>query len=151
MKSITTRILRRWGFRRVISVNGTLCAATLYACSVLAPGVPLWLTAPLLFLAGMVRSMNFTAQSTLAFADVADEMRPSASALATMTQQVSLAFGVALAASVLGVSKSLRGAEALALADFHIAWLFTAAMMTVATLWSLRLSPEAGQALSQRA
>jgi EmrB/QacA subfamily drug resistance transporter len=151
MKSITTRILRQWGFRRVISVNGALCAATLYACGVLAPGVPLWLTAPLLFLAGMVRSMNFTAQSTLAFADVADEMRPSASALATMTQQVSLAFGVALAASVLGVSKSLRGAEALALADFHIAWLFTATMMTFATLWSLRLSPEAGQALSQRA
>ena len=151
MKSITTRILRQWGFRRVISVNGALCAATLYACGALAPGVPLWLTAPLLFLAGMVRSMNFTAQSTLAFADVADEMRPSASALATMTQQVSLAFGVALAASVLGVSKSMRGAEALALADFRVAWFFTAAMMTVATLWSLRLSPEAGQALSQRA
>jgi EmrB/QacA subfamily drug resistance transporter len=151
MKSVTTRILRRWGFRTVISVNGALCAATLYACGVLVPGVPLWLTAPLLFFAGMVRSMNFTAQSTLAFADVADDMRPSASALATMTQQVSLALGVALAASVLGVSKALRGAEALALADFHVAWFFTAAMMTVATLWSLRLSPEAGQALSQRA
>ena len=86
-----------------------------------------------------------------AFADVADEMRPSASALATMTQQVSLALGVALAASMLGVSKALRGAEALALTDFRAAWLVTAAVMTVATLWSLRLTPEAGRALSQRA
>jgi len=151
MKSITTRILRRWGFRRVISVNGALCAATLYAFGVLGPGVPLWVTAPLLFFAGMVRSMNFTAMSTLAFADVADDMRPSASALATMTQQVSLALGVALAASILGVSKALRGAEALALADFRAAWFFTAAVMTIATLWSLRLEHEAGHALSQRA
>jgi hypothetical protein len=95
--------------------------------------------------------MNFTAMSTLAFADVADDMRPSASALATMTQQVSLALGVALAASILGVSKALRGAEALALADFRAAWFFTAAVMTIATLWSLRLEHEAGHALSQRA
>ena len=128
-----------------------LCAATLYACGVLVPGVPVWVTAPLLVLAGMVRSMNFTAMSTLAFADVADDMRPSASALATMTQQVSLALGVALAASILGVSRALRGADGLALADFHMAWFFTGAVMTIATLWSLRLEPEAGHALSQRA
>jgi len=49
------------------------------------------------------------------------------------------------------VSKALRGAEALALADFRAAWFFTAAVMTIATLWSLRLEHEAGHALSQRA
>ncbi|HKU87245.1 MAG TPA: MFS transporter [Casimicrobiaceae bacterium] len=151
MKSVTTRILRAWGFRRVIAANGALCAATLYACGMLSVDVPILVTGPLLFLAGMVRSMNFTAMSTLAFADIADAMRPSASALATMTQQVSLALGVALAASILGVSQALRGAEALTLVDFRAAWFATGAMMTIATLWSLRLEPQAGHALSQRA
>ena len=151
MKSVTTRILRRWGFRKVIFVNGALCAATLFGFGLLSPSFPVWSVAPLLFIGGMVRSMNFTAMSTLAFADVPDEMRPGASALATMSQQVALAFGVALGASILGASQAFRSAEALALIDFRVAWFAVGAVMSVATLLSLRLEPRAGQSLSQRA
>ena len=37
MKSVTTPILHRFGFRDVIRVNGTLCALALVACGLLSP------------------------------------------------------------------------------------------------------------------
>ena len=37
MKSATTPILRRFGFRNVLTVNGMLCASALVACGRLSP------------------------------------------------------------------------------------------------------------------
>ena len=150
MKSATTPILKRFGFRRVLLANGALCAASLFGCAMLAPGDPLAIVAPLLLAAGMTRSMNFTATTTLAFADVPDERRAGASALATMLGQVAMALGVALAASLLGASQALRGASALALVDFRHAWVAIGLLMVAATAVMLRLEPDAGVAMSQR-
>jgi EmrB/QacA subfamily drug resistance transporter len=150
MKSATTAVLRRFGFRKVLAVNGAICAATLLACGWLSPGDPLPAVCVLLFVGGMARSMNYTAINTLAFADVPDAARAGASTLGTMLQQVSLALGVALGAMVLGASRALRDAPAVQLVDFHHAWYVMAALMALATLMSLRLEREAGLAVSSR-
>jgi len=88
MKSATTSVLRRFGFRRVLLVNGSLCVVTFIACGLLVPELPTVLIYGVLLIAGMSRSMNFTTVNTLAFADVNAEQRAGASALATMFQQV---------------------------------------------------------------
>ena len=88
--------------------------------------------------------MNFTSINTLSFADVPDSQRAGASALAAMINQVSVAMGVALAASVLGASQTFRGATTLALVDFHTAWIVIGLVMAVATLTMMRLKPNAG-------
>lgn len=150
MKSATTPVLRRFGFRRVLSVNGALCTATLFAFGLLSPHDPLPLVCVLLFVAGMVRSMNFTAITTLSFADVPDDMRAGASALATMLQQVSMALAVALAASMLGASQALRHSASLALVDFQRGWFAIGLVMAAATLMMMRLEPLAGVAVSRR-
>jgi EmrB/QacA subfamily drug resistance transporter len=41
MKSVTTPVLRRFGFRSVLRTNGALCVASLAACGALRPGTPL--------------------------------------------------------------------------------------------------------------
>jgi Na+/melibiose symporter-like transporter len=148
MKSLTTAILRKFGFRNVLFVNGLLCAATLYACGFLAPGQALALIYAVLFVAGAVRSMNFTATATIAFVDVAPAMRASASALSTMLQQVAMTLSVALAASALALSKSFHGGDALLLVDFHHVWFAVGTLMLLASLDSLRLHPSAGAAMS---
>ncbi len=150
MKSATTPILKRHGFRRVMLVNGTLCAASLCGCALLAPGAPIFVTVPLLLAAGMTRSMNYTSITTLAFADVPDEQRAGASALSTMLAQVGSALAVAVAASMLGASQALRGAPGLALADFRNAWIGVGLLMAIATLQMRRLVPDAGAAMSRR-
>lgn len=150
MKSVTTPILRRFSFRDVILVNGALCAASLVACGLLAPGVPVPAVYAILFIAGMTRSMNFTSMSTLAFADLPTDTRPGATTLSAMAQQAAGAMGVAAAAVALGVFRYLRGDEHLALTDFQRALFCSAALMALATAWAARLSPDAGAELSRR-
>jgi hypothetical protein len=117
---------------------------TLFGCAAVSPCDSLMLVCPLLFFAGMTRSMNFTAITTLAFADVPDAQRAGASALATMLQQVAMALGVALAACALGTSQALRGASELALIDFRHAWIAIGVLMAAAAVATLRLDPAAG-------
>jgi hypothetical protein len=148
MKSATTPVLRRFGFRRVLTVNGAMCAAAMAACGLLAPGQPMALVYPVLFIAGMTRSMHFTTVSTLAFADIHAEHRAGASTLSAMSAQVAATLGVAFAALALAMFQQLRGAAALGLADFQHAQLAGAALMAVAAAWSLRLAPNAGHEVS---
>ncbi len=149
MKSITTRILHRYGFRKVLTWNGLLCTLSLYACCLLAPGVWLPVMYLLLFAAGMVRSMNFTTVTTLAFADVSSEERAGASALATMLQQMSMTMAVAFAALCLSMSQLLRGVSGLTLSDFHYAWFAVGTLMALATLGALKLPHDAGSKVAK--
>ncbi|MDR0440990.1 MAG: MFS transporter [Candidatus Accumulibacter sp.] len=148
MKSATTWVLHRFGFRRVLIVNGALCVMTLVACGLLAPGLPMPLIYAVLLIAGMTRSMNFTTVNTLAFADVKPEQRAGATALATMFQQVAMTLGVAFAAFALGASQTLRAASALDLADFRNVWFAVAVLMTAACAGAFRLDPAAGATIS---
>lgn len=150
MKSATTAILRRFGFRRVLITNGALCVLTLIACGLLRSDYPPWLIYGVLFATGMARSMNFTSLTTLAFADISAEQRSGASALTTMLQQLAMSLGVAFAAFALNVSQTLRGAPTLAVADFRHAWFAIAALMAFAVAGSLRLAHDAGAAISNR-
>jgi EmrB/QacA subfamily drug resistance transporter len=148
MKSATTSILHRFAFRRVILLNGLLCAATLAACGLLSRGVPLAVSCAVLFLAGMTRSMNFTSTNTLAFADVPEGLRASATTLAAIAQQAASAIAIAAATLSLGVSQLQRGGSQLVVEDFQRALFVAAGLMGVSVLWSLRLDKGAGAELT---
>jgi EmrB/QacA subfamily drug resistance transporter len=150
MKSVTTPLLHRFGFRDVIRVNGTLCALSLAACGLLSPAIGTPVVYFVLLVAGMTRSMNFTSMSTLAFADVTGQMRAGATTLAAMSQQAASALGVATAALALGVFQTARAGTELAAGDFRNAFFVAAALMGLAVLWSLRLSPDAGAELARK-
>src|SRR5271154_1529767 len=70
MKPLTTPVLRRLSFRTILISNGLLNAAAIFACIFLTPATPVIVVALLLFVSGTMRSMQFTALNTLAFADV---------------------------------------------------------------------------------
>ena len=150
MKSVTTPILRRYGFRDVLKVNGMLCVAALVGCGLLSPAMPLAVVCVVLFIAGLTRSMNFTCTATLAFADVPGDVRPGATTLATMAQQTAGALGVALAAFALGAFQVWRGGEQLALPDFQHALFAAGGLMALAVVWMQQLPPDAGAELSRR-
>jgi hypothetical protein len=150
MKSITTPVLRRFAFRNVIRANGMLCVASLVACGLLSPALPVAVVYAVLFVAGLTRSMHFTSVNTLAFADIPEPMRPGATTLAAMAQQAAGAVGVAVAALALGLFQTLRAAGELALSDFQNALFAAAGLMAVAVVWALRLPPNAGAELSRR-
>lgn len=148
MKSATTPILHRFAFRRVILLNGVLCVATLAACGLLSRAVPLAVTCAVLFLAGMTRSMNFTSTNTLAFADVQESLRASATTLAAIAQQAAGAVAVAVATLSLSLFQLQRGGSQLVLEDFQRSLFVAAGLMAASVLWSLRLEKKAGADLS---
>lgn len=148
VKTVTTPTLRRFGFRKVLLVNGLLNAAAIAACGLLSPDAALPVTLAVLFVAGAFRSVNFTSTNTLALADAAPERRKGATALWAVVQQLALSIGVAVAAVALNLSLVLHGTQALALADFRFAFLAMAAVALVGALWFARLPPDAGAEVS---
>ncbi len=148
MKSATTPVLRHFGFRRVLTVNGLLCAVAMAACGLLTPDMSLAIIYPVLFIAGMSRSMHFTTVSALTFADIPPDQRAGASTISAMAQQVAATLGVAFAALALALGQNLRGSSVLSLGDFQHALLAGAGLMALAAVWALRLAGDAGSEVS---
>jgi EmrB/QacA subfamily drug resistance transporter len=148
MKSVTTRLLRRYGFRTVLVVNGVLACGSIAACAALSRDTPEAITLVLFFFAGLTRSMQFTALNTIGFADIAPAQRSSASTLSSMLQQISMLLGVAVAAAVLNISEAARGAGSMSITDFRWAFLIIGLLGVVASLRFLSLSRDAGTEVS---
>ncbi|MBB6412159.1 DHA2 family efflux MFS transporter permease subunit [Mesorhizobium sangaii] len=151
MKMVTTPTLRRFGFRSVLVINGLIASASIMACAAISPQTPQALVIVLMLIAGLSRSMQFTALNTLAFADIDAAQRSSAATLSSMLQQVAMLFGVAVAAVILNLSQIARDRPALDLVDFRIAFLAIGAIGLVAALRFLALPPGAGAEVSGHA
>ncbi len=150
MKVLTTWILRRFGFRRVLTVNGVLAASAIVACALLTASTPQSVAIAVLFAAGCFRSMQLTCVSTLMFADVPDRLKSSAATLSSMAFQLSTSIGIAVAALILRFSAVARGAdpENLTAVDFRIAILTMAAIAAVSILRFLLIPSDAGAEVS---
>jgi EmrB/QacA subfamily drug resistance transporter len=149
MKSVTTPILLRLGFRRVLVGAGFGNAAAIAAFAFVGPQTPWLALIVLLVCAGCIRSMLLTGINTLMFADVTPQQRPAAASLATMSMQTAAALGVAVGAIVLAVSESWHGGTRLVLADFHAAFAAMGLFCALATLTFWRLPHDAGAEMTR--
>jgi EmrB/QacA subfamily drug resistance transporter len=152
MKSCTTAILRRIAFKKLIILNGCLNSLAILLCALLTPATPTVLIGCLLFLSGMTRSMQFTAMSTLAFADVPKERMNGASSLFSIVQQATLGMGIALAASLIRFGSFLGGDAPgdTSLRAFHIALICMSAISLLSLIGALRLDSNAGDQIRIR-
>ena len=148
MKTITNPIIRRFGMRRVLMVNGAIAAAGVAACALLAPSLPIALTVAVLLLAGASRSMQFTAMLFTTFAEISHEERSPASVLSALTQQMAMAVGVAGAALILNFSRLLRHSARLSPFDFHLALVLMGCVGALAVLAYARLPEGTGAEVS---
>jgi EmrB/QacA subfamily drug resistance transporter len=145
IKPLTSPILRRWGFRRVMVASGLVQAAAMLATATLVPLRVLPLTLLILLVSGAARSMQFTAVNTLAFADVPPRLSSSANTMFSVAFQLGIGFGVALGAVMLRTATALRqGGGTPALGSFNLALVAIAALTVLVSLDSLRLAPDAG-------
>ncbi len=149
IKPATTWILRRFGFRNTLLINGALAAASFVGCALLSAGTPLALTLLLLVFGGVTRSMQFTAIGTLAFCDTTPRQTSGASTLFSTFQQLSAALGIALGAAMLrlaGVGLGHQGGAGLA--EFRVAFWVMAVLILLSLLDAWRLPQDAGAEVS---
>jgi EmrB/QacA subfamily drug resistance transporter len=148
LKLVAQRLLRRFGFRRVLVANALVGSAFIAANALFTSATPYWVMFMVLVAAGFFRSLQFTSVNALAYADVPEETISRASTLSNVAQQLSLSLGVAVAGFVLEAALGFHHAAPLTAEQIRLAFLVIAAISACAALVHLRLEPHAGHALS---
>ena len=150
MKITAGPIIRRFGFRTVLIGNGVLSSSILMSYSLFRPATPHVLIVVALLSGGFLRSLQFTALGSLAYADVPVSLMSNASSLASMAQQLFLSFGVAIAALLLHLSLGGRAASALTAHDFTLPFVTVGILAILSSLLFVALEPDAGEEVSGR-
>jgi EmrB/QacA subfamily drug resistance transporter len=102
MKLLSTKILRRWGFRQVLIVNTVMVGLTICTYSFATPATPL---APIVLLGlaqGFFNSLQFSSINAMAYADIEPAESSMATSIASTLQQLSLSFGLACSSLIAG-------------------------------------------------
>ncbi|GLS43371.1 MFS transporter [Methylobacterium brachythecii] len=148
IKIIGPRILRLYGFRRVMLSNALIASAFLALNGLFTAGTPHWLIVCALLFGGCCRSLQFTCVNAIAYADLDTREMSAATSLASVAQQISLSLGVTIGALALETSARVQGHASITAADFTPAF-FTVALISAAAIFSFaRLAPDAGAEVS---
>ncbi len=148
VKPATQWVMRRFGFRNVLTFNAIACAVGLASYASFGPAWPLAALFAVLALNGVLRSIQFTAYNAVAYADVPPARMSAATTLYSMLQQVSLTVGIPISAGVLQLARASAGHALPVTADFALAFLVVAAISGLAGPVSLLLPRDAGQEMS---
>jgi EmrB/QacA subfamily drug resistance transporter len=146
MKAFVIQVLRRFGFRRILIVNGVVVTATMVVCWLIGPGTPPWLILAILFAHGACRSMEFTCMTTLSYSEITPEHMSRANGFLSAVMQLSLGMGVAVGAITLRLVAHMHGHSAAVpvLRDFQEAILILSVLSLGPVVNSLSLPADAG-------
>jgi EmrB/QacA subfamily drug resistance transporter len=148
MRVTATPVIRWFGFRRVLIGNSVVSSLFLVAYAWFGPGTPHSMIFLALLVGGFFRSLQFTCVNTLAYADVPPELMSRATSFASMAQQLSMSFGVGIAALLLHVTLMLRGGHPLAASDFPYTFVAVGLVSLCSIVFFIALTPEAGAEVS---
>lgn len=95
MKLISSRILARLGYRRVLVINTIMIGATIGLFSLVDGNTPLEFIVLLGLTQGLFNSLQFSSMNSMAYADVEASSASMASTIASSLQQMSMSFGLA--------------------------------------------------------
>ena len=141
-------VLRRLGFRSVLVLNGVISGLGLGLYAAFRPDWPLWSLYIVLLATGYLRSVQFTAYNTIAYAEVPPARMSAATTLYSALQQISLTIGIPIGAGVLHLVRS--GHAIPRPADFSAAFLVVAAISVLSGPASLFMPRNAGDEMSGR-
>lgn len=149
MKSATVWIIRHFRFRSILLVNGFLVALFTFFTALFLPATPVWIIVVTLFCSGLVRSMQFSSLTTLAFADIAERKMTSANTLYSTIQQMSTGMGIAVGAVALRFANIIDNGTPgrYTVADFRLAFIFIAVIGFLHLVGYTFLRPTAGNAV----
>jgi EmrB/QacA subfamily drug resistance transporter len=142
MKLISTRVLKRFGYRNVLIVNTVMIGISISLYSLVGPKTPLPIIVLIGLALGFFNSLQFSSMNSMAYADIEANESSMASTIASSFQQISMSFGLACGSLVTawylgGVSQADQSAVVGAL---HKAFLTLGGLTIASSLsyWTLR-------------
>jgi EmrB/QacA subfamily drug resistance transporter len=147
MKFLAPVTLRTGGFRNVLAFSTIVGGLFIAANALFTPQTPPGAIIGVLLGAGFLRSLFFTSANALVFAEVEAEEVSQATAISAVSQQISIALGVAVAGGLLEAS-TLVTASPVSLTSFSIAFTVVGMIAASAAIPFLALPSDAGSSVS---
>ncbi len=95
MKMIATKVLAKFGYRRILMVNTVMIGCTMSCYAFIGTGTPIAIIVLLGLSIGFFNSLQFTCMNSMAYADIKPLDSSMASTIASSMQQLSMSFGLA--------------------------------------------------------
>jgi len=151
MKFISSRVLARFGYRRILIVNTVMIGAVVCLFSLVNPVTPILLIVLLSLAMGFFNSLQYTSMNSMAFADIEPPDSSMASTIASSLQQMSMSFGLACGSLIAGwylgdLPQTDRAAVTTAL---HYAFLTLGGLTMLSSLSFWSLHPRDGESVSR--
>lgn len=142
VRPISAWLMRRFGYRMLLTWNGVGCAVVIASFALLQPSTPHWQVLLLVLVFGIARSTQFVTTNTLTYADAPAHKLSRSTSLGGVIQQLTISFGVSIAAALLGL---IAGPGQLpSVGDFHVAFVLVALITLASAPGFLQLRPEDG-------
>ncbi|MEO8600652.1 MAG: DHA2 family efflux MFS transporter permease subunit [bacterium] len=151
MKLISTKVLRRFGYRQVLIVNTVLIGLTICMFSLVNPSSSIALIVLLGLAQGLFNSLQFSSVNSMAYADIDGPDSSMASTIASSLQQMSMSFGLACGSLITGwYLGGLPQTDQLAVTQaLHYAFLTLGGLTILSSLTFWTLRPEDGESISR--
>jgi len=102
-KAVITRLLNRFGYRKVLFLNTVALGSIIALFSRFSPGTPIYVIVVIFGVFGTINSLQFTAMNTLTLIGLPSEEASSGNSLLSVVMQLSMSLGVAVAASLMAI------------------------------------------------
>lgn len=149
-KTINTPLIHKFGFRKILIVNGLLLSFSFVLCALFTPKTPIIWIILVLFFSGGTRSIQFTTITTLSFSEIEKNEMQSANILSTLFQQLNNVLGIVLSALFLFIASSYNGHNQIMVEDFRLALFMVAGMTLLAMIDFITLPKNAGNNLNEK-
>jgi len=148
LKPAAQPLLRRFGFRAVLTINGAFAAASIGVCALFQPSWPWFALDAVLLISGFFRSLQFTAFNTIAYGDIPRSRMSAATTLYATLQQITLTLGIVIGAATLEISARMHGHATAMKSDYALAFIIIGVIGAMAVPFCATLRSDAGEALS---
>jgi hypothetical protein len=149
-KAVATSAVRRFSFRAVLIASNLAAAAVNMVPALYGTFTPAWLIFLLMIATGLTRSLQFTVNNTVAYADLGSSQLSSASTLSSVIQQVGYALGISMAGLLLLISRAANHGE-LSVTGFAMPFTAIGLLGATASIVYGRLHADAGENIRGRA
>ena len=147
-KAVAPPLLRKFGFRRVLLINGFIVSAIIISIGLIRPATPHWLIMCVLLAFGFFRSLQNSSFVGLTYADIDDERMSRATTTSSMFNQLNQSMGVGVAASMLHLLMTLGGHDQLTADSIYPVFWIMGSLALISLCFVFRLPRDAGAALS---
>ncbi|HLV51264.1 MAG TPA: DHA2 family efflux MFS transporter permease subunit [Flavobacterium sp.] len=143
------KIVKRFGYRNILTSNTLFLAAIIFVFSFMQQDTPLVYYILLMIAYGAFTSIQMTSMNTISLSDLNDEQASGGNSLLTIMQQLSVSFGISIAALVLAFYKDqmdfYRGDL---ISSFHYTLITLAGLTALSSLTFTKLKRDDGEKMS---